>query len=594
MAAPVESNSHRWMMVTLLAWAVVAALLTMQRWDAIAALDLPDTDDAQRLVQVRDWLDGQAWGDVDQYRMNPPHGANMHWSRLPDLPLAAVIESAAPVIGRAAAERAAATAVPLLTLLFAALMTGLAARRLAGTQAAIFAPLFLVSSNQVLGMFAPLRIDHHGWQMALLIAALALLLDPRKRFGSGVAAGGAVAAALMIGLEMLPHAVMASLVLVGAWCRDGDRGRLLSGYGGGLALAAAAMYPPFVPTARWGLAACDAMSPVYLAGLLPAGVLAALLPHLGGLHTAARRWMAAVAGFGAAVAAVLLIFPACAGGPMAGLDPSILPVLAQINEARPISRVFISEPAMAVVYGVYPMVGIVCATYLMRVAEEDRRFGWMLLLSVLSVATVLMFMQIRAANIANMLAAIAAGAAAAFWLPAARAIPRTLPRVLATAAILGMLSNAFPLFAGLAARAATGEKAKPADTIETPGCSAAVSLMALRAYPNGTILNVVDMGPALLLHTGHTVIAGPYHRTPAMITDMIRVWFADEAEARHIAAHYGADYVLTCGTAPNIAAALAQAPDGFASQLEAGHVPTWLERLPLPADSPLRFYRIKG
>ena len=51
----------------------------------------PDTDDAMRLVQVRDLLAGQGWFDMVQHRLMPPEGASMHWSRLVDAPLAALI-----------------------------------------------------------------------------------------------------------------------------------------------------------------------------------------------------------------------------------------------------------------------------------------------------------------------------------------------------------------------------------------------------------------------------------------------------------------------------------------------------------------------
>ena len=44
------------------------------------------TDDAMRLVEVRDLINGQGWFDLRQYRLNPP-GVLMHWSRVIDFPL---------------------------------------------------------------------------------------------------------------------------------------------------------------------------------------------------------------------------------------------------------------------------------------------------------------------------------------------------------------------------------------------------------------------------------------------------------------------------------------------------------------------------
>jgi hypothetical protein len=47
-----------------------------------------DTDDNLRMMQVRDLMRGQDWYDLRQYRLNPPFGADIHWSRLVDLPIA--------------------------------------------------------------------------------------------------------------------------------------------------------------------------------------------------------------------------------------------------------------------------------------------------------------------------------------------------------------------------------------------------------------------------------------------------------------------------------------------------------------------------
>src|ERR1700752_4875323 len=55
--------------------------------------DTLSTDDAMRLVDVRDFLAGQSWFDLTQHRLSPPEGVAMHWSRLIDLPLAMLIRA---------------------------------------------------------------------------------------------------------------------------------------------------------------------------------------------------------------------------------------------------------------------------------------------------------------------------------------------------------------------------------------------------------------------------------------------------------------------------------------------------------------------
>jgi hypothetical protein len=75
-----------------------------------------DPDDYMRLLQVRDWLGGQSWWDVRQYRMDPPAGADMHWSRLVDLPIAAFLLVFRLFLDERSAQIAAMCAVPLLQL----------------------------------------------------------------------------------------------------------------------------------------------------------------------------------------------------------------------------------------------------------------------------------------------------------------------------------------------------------------------------------------------------------------------------------------------------------------------------------------------
>ncbi len=50
-----------------------------------------NNDNMLRLVQIRDLLAGQSWFDYSQYRMGPDGGFIMHWSRIVDLPNAAII-----------------------------------------------------------------------------------------------------------------------------------------------------------------------------------------------------------------------------------------------------------------------------------------------------------------------------------------------------------------------------------------------------------------------------------------------------------------------------------------------------------------------
>ncbi|MDQ2763034.1 MAG: AcrB/AcrD/AcrF family protein, partial [Pseudomonadota bacterium] len=162
-----ELDRH-WLRLTLIAWALLVAWYLFDRWNAIQWLSLGDTDDNMRLAQVRALLNGQGWYDLRQYRLSPPGGFDIHWSRIVDLPMAGMILLFRPFVGTGEAERLACGIAPLLPLSIA--MVGLAAtvRRLVSPVAWPLAIVFLVGCTATMLMFMPDRVDHHGWQLAML------------------------------------------------------------------------------------------------------------------------------------------------------------------------------------------------------------------------------------------------------------------------------------------------------------------------------------------------------------------------------------------------------------------------------------------
>jgi hypothetical protein len=82
-------------------WLAYAAAAISGKWQ-LTRFALPDTDDNLRMAQVRASFGGQGWFDLVQHRFDPAHGgANIHWSRLVDLPIAALILLFRPLAGGA-------------------------------------------------------------------------------------------------------------------------------------------------------------------------------------------------------------------------------------------------------------------------------------------------------------------------------------------------------------------------------------------------------------------------------------------------------------------------------------------------------------
>jgi hypothetical protein len=104
--------ARHWRLLVLLFWLATVAYMIVNRWSAIRGFALGDTDDNMRMMQVRALLAGQGWYDLRQYRMNPPYGADIHWSRLVDLPIAGLKLAFTPLFGGRIAEQIAVAAAP--------------------------------------------------------------------------------------------------------------------------------------------------------------------------------------------------------------------------------------------------------------------------------------------------------------------------------------------------------------------------------------------------------------------------------------------------------------------------------------------------
>ena len=234
----VASDRH-WRLHVLAFWFAAAALLVWARWQQIGWFGLVDTDDNLRIMQVRALLAGQDWFDLRQYRLGPPDGANVHWSRLVDLPIAGLILVLKPLLGGAAAERWAVAIAPMLPLGVALFAIAAIARRLVASLAYPLACALLLCAHSARAMWSPTRVDHHGWQLACL-AVVALGLTDRNRRRGGLLLGLATAVSRAIGLETLSYLAVGGAAAGLLWVADdAERPRLRSygvALGGGCAL----------------------------------------------------------------------------------------------------------------------------------------------------------------------------------------------------------------------------------------------------------------------------------------------------------------------------------------------------------------------
>jgi hypothetical protein len=554
------------------------------------------TDDAMRLVEVRDFLAGQRWFDLTQYRLSPPGGVAMHWSRLVDVPLAALIRIGETVLPTALAERAATVVWPAALLLVFLIGVARLARELADEAAARLALIFAALMAPVLQHFRPGAIDHHNLQLVLLVWSLALAARAGVR---DLALAGALSAlSLAIGVEMAPAIAALGGAIALRWIVCGEPARRpTTAFALALAATTLALFAITVPPARYAVAACDALSIVHVTAAAVAGGGLALLTATRRLASPTLRLVAALV-LGAAVAATLaLAFPACLGDPYAHLDERLTILwLSNVNEARNIVSMLHDLPQEVLPYYGLAAIGIVAG--LLRCVREpaERRRGWIACVAVLAMLTAIALWQVRGAAAANAVAAALVPAALVRWWPAPSGGSIFLGlsrRALIAALVVSPLTLVAVGSLGARAVQAVAGTPRPVLISDGPGtCSGAADYAPLARLPKGLVLGFIDAGPFVLMETPHSVLAAPYHRNVRGNRAMLNLFLRAPDEAKERLAALGVDYVAFCPGAPERHNYAAAAPDGLVAALARGDVPDFLERIPLDGTN-LAVYRVR-
>ncbi|HQS95625.1 MAG TPA: hypothetical protein PK823_03920 [Novosphingobium sp.] len=579
-----SDTSTPWAAV-LAVWLLGTALMLFAGWGGFSPAHFLDGDDALRLQQVRDLLAGQGWFDLTQYRIAPPDGVPMHWTRVVDLPIVAVIVLLRPVLGMAQAEVVAIVLVPLLTLLAAMALTVRLAARQFGARAGAIAALLVLTAVPASFRMMPLRIDHHGWQYVLALVALNGMAS-RSVLGGGVVAGLALALSLSISLEALPLTVIFAAVCALRLLRGDDR--WLVSFMASLALGGLAL---FLMTRGWGDVAdyCDALSPVHLAVFAwVAGVCGLLLPRLRARPPALSVAVLAIAGIGGA-AIMGLRAPQCLSADAFGaLDPLVKTVwLGSVVEGLPFWRQGLVLGATMVLL---PALGLLACWRLWRMAQgKDVREFWMDMALLLAGATLIGLLVARASAVACLFAAV----------PAAWQIEEQIARWSADRLLLRRLARVLLIMALFVPGAVVGvagstfDTAKPKATSATKACNFAALAPEIAAMPQATILSGLDIGPTLLVTSNHTVIATAHHRASAAMRDLIVAFLGPDHGARAIMARRGATLVVICPSGGEAGVYRKRAPDGFMAHLVKGRTPDWLEPVLVDPKSGVKVWRVR-
>ncbi len=584
---------------------------------------LQGPDDAMRVVQVVDWLNGQAWLDTRQRRLDPPDGGVMHWSRIADLPLGVSVALATPILGRDQAMQAAVVVVPaLLGGTLVALLFWVAVPLVPGKERVMATLLTLPALIVALAQLRPGRVDHHGLQLVLVAIAAGFAFRSLKAGNSRLAAAAGVAAAisLVVGLETLPFIAATAFALMLASVVRADATPSLAAFGAALAVAAPVLLLLTAPLADWTTAACDRVSLPHVTGTVGCAVIGATalalqqsgatfahafggrqdaLPEsagppqadapMPGLDSGWHLRLAAVGVSGMVVAGVTaLLFPQCLGSPYAELAPEARYWLDHVSEARSFPRYFAAAPGTAAGFAALPLLGALVA------GARLRHGGWTdpLRLATLTLALsglAVGWWQIRGLPYAALVGAIALLPLTAGLSTRAGEVRRHVTRLALR------LCVPFTYTAVLILPILVQVIVRPSNADDKPSCElddVLATLQDRRGLGRSalTIAAPINFGPEILLRTHHRVLAAPYHRSVRGIVDIRKILAGTEAETVATIADRGVDAIIFC---PGHLDAVAY-PDrqGFLSErLADASLPDWLA--PVRANGGMQLYRVQ-
>ncbi|HET6321101.1 MAG TPA: hypothetical protein VFF87_03515 [Hyphomicrobium sp.] len=565
---------------------------------------LGDTDDATRLVEVQAFRDGASWYDMTLPRFGGTEPLQSHWSRLIDLPLAAMLSAFEQVTTPEQAERTVRTIWPLSLLLVLLYLLGREAMIRGGRNAGLLTVALAVTCITVIVQFVPGRIDHHN--AMILCATIGLLRLSRSLHDpqAGWSAGALLGLGLAIGFEPLAVTVagIGITVLFALRTQRSMLGpsRAAIAFAATLAIALLLAKAP----ADFPIQHCDALSLniVLLAAISAVGVCLVWI-YSARLSLAGKLAILAAAG-ATGIAAYGWMEPACLAGPFGQVEPELFPVwLDRVLETRNIfaaaraSDVLIFAAAIYLGLGLYSGSKLVCAAASgdsgdvgadASAAQRDTR---QLDLAMLAVATLLSCWQVKLLPYASCLAI----PMIAVWLvrrgPAPDETEKPTGRHVTAAIAAGVVAMvgaaAWFAFSGELTKSTAAEAEQP-----VVDCSSNTAMAPLQQLAPGLAVADVNLGPYLVARTRLDVLSAPYHRLGRQILAAHEIFSAPAQEAQALLRAVGAHYVITCPELDSTRPAGGRPAGSLQALLQAGTPPPFLTPVALDGSTPLRVWRI--
>ena len=565
---------------------------------------LPDTDDYTYLNQTMNWLKGQGWFDNVQYRMSPSEGVPIHFTRIPQLPLAAFI-MLFKFLGFQWVAAATITAAvwPLVLLAIFLVSIRWVAEAFMPREWARVTAYVALFADTLMFQFSPGRVDHHGIVAILVFLSLGciarMIMAPHEvKWGAWT--GFLLALAASIAFEALPW-VLALSSFMGIWMMIRGTVTARSGFVFGLVLYLSSLLFLIISKspAHWFDADLLSYSIVYVALM---GSVSACFVGVAAAMQVRFAWLRYFVGIclGAALAVLFFShFPELIAGPYGAVDKELTDKFFDVTgEALPLSA-----KGMQLYYLISLFIALeVCFRATERTTGNENTL-WQLNVFMLMLALALgVYYQNRFLIEAFIFSIIPLAVfiqrgwqfigenykgRQKFWAEIGLImLVGPLPMVIFPAVIRDRPFNEGILLFPADSKADKCEMSILEPILNLPGYYGKQTL---------NIMNTINDGPELLFRSNHKVMAAPYHTNVKGNKESMSFFETKNPdEAKEIIQRNNIDLVVMCSGARNTYAkkinnntAVATGgelpqEEGLGQQLNNGRVPKWLKQVTSP------------
>lgn len=572
-------------------------------------------DDFLRLHQVQNWMAGQGWYDISTKRMFPPGGADIHWSRLVDVPIAGLIWLLDIVFDTKTATRLTTILWPSFLLAAVVVVLTLICDRLLKSYNRLLPMLFAVLCISSIAQFNPGRIDHHNVQI-LLFSLTILGFVSRETFWGDYLMGFTMVLSISIGLDAAALILIVLAYLGYEWAiGDDTNGKGLVKIALAIAVSTIILFLLNFDPATYLHALdrrCDANSAFYAVALLLlscAFILLALSSRWLNNENPVTHFIVRCAVGGAISIGALLVlwvlFPDCANGPYGALsDEAKTRWLAKVGEAASLAEALKRYPSEWLGTAGYLVAILLAGLYALFQPKysSPRLVALYVLLLVCALGTI---WQIRVLRIGIYMSipfcVIIADISWKFLIKRyadAKPVAYGLQLLVAAALVsvtwtwAGLL--VFPRDTTNAENTVVSQKPKtnpePFKRNLASQCFADSDYQYLSSLPVGIVMTDLYSATTALVHSPHTVISGPYHRNERGILDVLDFFGGDIEVSQALADKYKLDYVSFCMNSAKIMKKVYPEAQ-LAIRIENSNLPDWLEEIS-PKDSPVKVLKV--